>query len=215
MKNHIKKSAALVIVGTMLFINTEFNAYAGTTIFPPTIETVRNVDYLMLVNAAHHLPEGFEPELVSVGFGQQMDPVAAEALELMLQDAKTAGVRPKINSTYRSVKIQDKWYQEEVERVILTGLSESDACVKAATKVAAPGTSEHATGLAVDLSTRIPNGEWFVENCYNYGFILRYPADKTDITGIIHEPWHFRYVGVEAATSIMEQGICLEEYLGQ
>lgn len=91
--------------------------------------------------------------------------------------------------------------------------------------VAIPGTSEHHTGLAFDIvasdyvvldssqaTTRVQ--QWLMENCHNYGFILRYPEDKVNITGINYEPWHYRYVGVEAATYIMEHGICLEEYLG-
>lgn len=85
--------------------------------------------------------------------------------------------------------------------------------------VAVPGTSEHQLGIAVDInadpdkSTGDEVYEWLHKNSYKYGFIIRYPSDKTDITGTIYEPWHYRYVGVEAATEIYTQSICLEEYL--
>ena len=86
--------------------------------------------------------------------------------------------------------------------------------------MALPGTSEHELGLAVDINADNVNStgqevyDWLLQNAWRYGFIQRYPADKTDITGISNEPWHYRYVGLEAAEEITQQGICLEEYLG-
>ena len=106
------------------------------------------------------------------------------------------------------------------------GYSEDDATALAATWVAYPGTSEHQLGLTVDICS-IGNQEldssqedtatqqWLMANCYKYGFILRYPADKSDITEISYEPWHYRYVGVEAATEMYQKHLCLEEYLEQ
>lgn len=104
------------------------------------------------------------------------------------------------------------------------GLNRNQAEIEAARNVAYPGTSEHHLGLAVDIvslqyqqldeaQARTPEIIWLTEHCSEYGFILRYPKDKTQITGIVYEPWHFRYVGVETAKVIMEQGLCLEEYL--
>ena len=95
---------------------------------------------------------------------------------------------------------------------------------RAAQVVARPGTSEHNLGLACDIVAldyqnlddgyaETPEAKWLYENCAKYGFILRYPPDKEDITGVIYEPWHFRYVGEQAAQEIMQRGICLEEYL--
>ena len=115
-----------------------------------------------------------------------------------------------------------KWTQEEQKKIMddkiaefrREGNSKSEAEELAKKQVAKPGYSEHQIGLAVDI-----NGAtydlyfWLQENCYKYGFIFRYPGDKTDITGITEEVWHYRYVGVEAATEIHERGICLEEYL--
>ena len=87
--------------------------------------------------------------------------------------------------------------------------------------IAVPGTSEHSLGLAVDLNSLEESFEqtaqfkWLIEHCAEYGFILRYPKDKEDITGISYEPWHYRYVGEDHAAKIMEQGLCLEEYVQQ
>ncbi|MBQ3094007.1 MAG: M15 family metallopeptidase, partial [Clostridia bacterium] len=102
--------------------------------------------------------------------------------------------------------------------------SYEDALDIAASEVACPGTSEHHTGLAVDLLHEdcweleeywedSEAFDWLMEHCADYGFILRYPKDARSITGVIYEPWHYRYVGVEAAKAIMSRGITLEEYL--
>ena len=107
-----------------------------------------------------------------------------------------------------------------------TGLDRAAAEELAADEVARPGTSEHQLGLAVDIISNAhpelneawaetEEAKWLTENCAQYGFILRYPPDKSDITGIVWEPWHFRYVGEDAAAYIMENGLCLEEYLEQ
>ena len=104
------------------------------------------------------------------------------------------------------------------------GLSREEATAQAGAVVAVPGTSEHQTGLAVDLvdksyqhlddaqaSTEVQ--QWLMENSWKYGFILRYPEEKSDVTGIIYEPWHYRYVGGPAAREMRELGLCLEEYI--
>ena len=85
---------------------------------------------------------------------------------------------------------------------------------------ARPGYSEHQTGLAFDIINTdpsfdsTPEGKWLAANCYKYGFIIRYPKGKENITGFVYEPWHIRYLGVEIATSVYDSGLCLEEYLG-
>lgn len=100
-------------------------------------------------------------------------------------------------------------------------MSEKEAMEEVQLWVAVPGTSEHELGLAVDINADKIHSEgaevytWLSENAYLYGFINRYPSDKTAVTGVANEPWHYRYVGVEAAAQIHEQGICLEEYLGR
>ncbi|HIY62152.1 MAG TPA: M15 family metallopeptidase [Candidatus Mediterraneibacter stercoripullorum] len=129
-----------------------------------------------------------------------------------------------ICASYRTMEKQQTLFNDKKRRVIREGCPASMADKEAAKTVAWPGTSEHQLGLALDivdldyqqLDTRqeeTPVQQWLMENSWKYGFILRYPTDKSEITGIIYEPWHYRYVGKEAAKVIHEKGICLEEYL--
>ncbi len=179
---------------------------------------------LVLVNKWNYMQEGYVPELTDVGEGHMVDSRIAESLLNMIRAAKKNGYYIYILSAYRDMEKQISLYDAEVDEWIYKGYSEEAAEEKAGTVVAVPGTSEHHLGLAVDLvdSTHIALDEgaektkgyqWLVKHCHEYGFILRYPNGATDITGIIYEPWHFRYVGEEAAAEIMEQGITLEEYL--
>ena len=142
----------------------------------------------------------------------------------MLKDARKEGLSLTLCSAYRSYKKQTTLFNNKVQKYMNQGLSKVEAEKKAKLSVAYPGTSEHHTGLAADImasyyptldekQAETPEAKWLMANCHKYGFILRYPNDKTHITGIIFEPWHYRYVGVEAATEIMEKGLTLEEYL--
>lgn len=181
---------------------------------------------LRLVNRDHSLPEDFSVELTEVGDGHRVDSRIARALLDMIQAGKREGYGIWIVSSYRTMEKQIDLYQKQVEKWRRQGYSLEAAEEKAGTMVAFPGTSEHQLGLAVDLVSSEYTGlderqektgsyQWLVKHCAEYGFILRYPNDKTELTDIIYEPWHFRYVGVEAAREIMDQGICLEEYLLQ
>lgn len=179
---------------------------------------------LTLVNYNHPMEEGFVPELKELKRGYEVDARIAEAAEKMLADAKDAGMKIMICSAYRSVERQEQVFSESMKERVKDGMSYFDAYSETMKNVAKPGTSEHALGLALDLisnqhselderqeNTR--EAKWLAENCHKYGFILRYPPEKTAITGIIYEPWHYRYVGVEHATEIMRLGVTLEEYL--
>lgn len=180
---------------------------------------------LVLVNADNPLPDGFEADVTEVDLnGYYFDSRAASALEEMMQAARNEGLEPWICSAYRSVATQNELFDEQVSGYVMQGMSQEDAQEAAATEVAVPGTSEHNLGLAVDIVDRSYQllddaqgdtavSKWLHENCHRYGFILRYAEDKQSLTGVIYEPWHYRYVGVEAATAIKEQGVCLEEYL--
>ncbi len=182
---------------------------------------------LLLVNKWNKLDEDFEaPELTNVGEGHMVDSRIADALKLMIADAKKAGYYIYILSAFRDMDKQISLYEAEVKEWQWKGYEKDAAEEKAGTIVAVPGTSEHHLGLAVDLvssehialdekAEKTKGYQWLVKHCQEYGFILRYPNGATDITGIIYEPWHFRYVGEEAAAEIMEAGITLEEYLGQ
>lgn len=180
---------------------------------------------LVLVNAFHEMEEGYEPELAEVENNYYVDKRIVRYLQQMLTDGRKEGLDFWICSAYRSMEKQTRLFENKVQRVMAEkGLSYEDAYEEAGTVVAFPGTSEHQLGLAVDIVAKdyqilddkqanTDEAKWLEENCWKYGFILRYPLDKTEETGIIFEPWHYRYVGIKAAKEIMEQGICLEEYL--
>lgn len=180
---------------------------------------------LILINPWHLLPEDYEADLEHVEYGHSMDACAAEHLRDMLSDCREAGNSPLICSSYRDRHKQEILFDNDVRRFMYRGYSEEEAREETARNVAVPGSSEHEAGLAVDIvylrrqvldeSQELnETQQWLMEHCWEYGFILRYPRDKQEITGITYEPWHYRYVGYEAAREIMSRGICLEEYLG-
>ena len=180
---------------------------------------------LILVNFENSLPEDFTvPALTELRYRQSIDSRAYPALQQMMDDARAAGLQPLICSSWRDWDTQVRLFEGEIQDWLAKGYSPEDAEAQAAIWVARPGTSEHQTGLAVDIvdmnyqlldeaQERTPVQQWLMAHCAEYGFILRYPTDKSDITHIGYEPWHYRYVGVEAAKEIMERGLCLEEYL--
>ena len=182
---------------------------------------------LKLVNFEHALDETFEPaKLAEVDNGYAADSRIADATKKMIADARSKdNVRIIALSAYRDYDYQMELFENKVQRLQQEkGYSVDKAREEAKTVVAYPGTSEHQLGLALDLvdarHVKLDESQentaaykWLYEHCAEYGFIVRYPNEKTDITGIIYEPWHFRYVGVEAATYIMEHNITLEEYL--
>lgn len=179
---------------------------------------------LTLVNADNPLTNDYSPKLKSLTSGHKFDERAIDQLNAMLSAMRAQGLSPVVCSAYRTVEYQRTLFNNQVERQMTKGLSREQAEIEARKSVAYPGTSEHNLGLAADIvsinyqllndaQADTPEMKWLFEHCHEYGFILRYPKDKTDITGIIYEPWHFRYVGKETATEIMESDLCLEEYL--
>ena len=183
---------------------------------PPADESWK----LLLVNKDHPLPKDYQVELKALRNGHQVDVRIYPELQQMFDDARAAGIYPLINESYRSAQRQQQIMDSYVANYQAQGMSREEAEKKARTLVAEPGTSEHELGLALDIINEqggddTPVWNWLRDNCWRYGFILRYPADKEAVTGIRYEPWHFRYVGREAAREIMEQGLCLEEYLEQ
>ena len=179
---------------------------------------------LILVNVQHALPDDFSVELADVSSGHRVDARIASALQVMLDDCRAAGLEPLICSSYRTQQIQQSLFDDKVQRLIAEGYAPDAAQAKAGTVVAVPGTSEHQTGLAVDLvdagnqnldetQEQTPVQQWLIAHSWEYGFVLRYPNDKSEVTGIIYEPWHYRYVGKDAARDMHEGGLCLEEYL--
>ena len=181
--------------------------------------------YLRLVNGEHPLPEDFQvPELTKLINGQAIDSRAYPDLQRMMDDCRAAGLQPTICSSYRTWEKQSELFERKVQSCLDQAGSREEAERQAALWVARPGTSEHQAGLAVDIVDKsyqlLDEGQeetevqkWLMEHCAEYGFILRYPTEKSALTGVGYEPWHYRYVGEIAAGEIMAQGLCLEEYL--
>ena len=178
---------------------------------------------LMLVSEAFPLADGYVPVLDTISTRWEVDERIAKDAEKMLSDCRAEGLNPIICSAFRSVDKQGELFADHIDRNLADGLADEEAVRSAADIVAVPGASEHHTGLALDIVSydyqlldegqeKTPENQWLREHCAEYGFILRYPPGKTEQTGIIYEPWHFRYVGAEAAAEIMEKGITLEEY---
>lgn len=185
-------------------------------------EPAENEWNLILVNGKNPIPQEYEIDLVEVENGHMVDYRIADSLKNMLADARAAGILPKITSSYRTDEDQIEIMNDYIADYIADGYTQEEAELEAMKWVALPGTSEHQIGLAVDISTADWNKqsaytvwEWLENNCYQYGFILRYTEEWQSITGTSPEPWHFRYVGIEAATEITKLGVCLEEYLEQ
>jgi len=184
---------------------------------------------VIVVNPWNYIPEDYQPDLVSLGGkygvdGSQVDRSCYDALIAMLDDCNRECPRAYVVSSYRTQDYQARNYARKVSRLKNQGYDEQTAKVEAAKVVAIPGTSEHQLGLAVDIiDTRLSNlveaqadlpaQKWLMENSWRYGFILRYPKDKLEFTGITYEPWHYRYVGTELAQELYESGLTLEEYI--
>ena len=167
----------------------------------------------VLANAEHSIGE-YTPELGEIE-GQKLDQRILEPMQQFVADARAVGLSVFLSSGYRGFEEQQYLFNRKVEQY---------GEEKAATIVSRPGTSEHQTGLACDITDEyyelkdesLENTalyQWMSKHCQEYGFIVRYPKDKEEITGIIYEPWHFRYVGVEAATYMVEHNLCLEEFV--
>ncbi len=180
---------------------------------------------LILVNKWNLLPEGHNPTVTQLANGHAIDERAYPDMQDMMDDCRAEGLQPVICSSYRTMEKQKTLFNNKVNEYLAQGYSQEKAEQAAGEIVAVPGTSEHQLGLALDIvdvsnqrldesQENTPVQKWLMQNSWKYGFILRYPTDKSDITGIIYEPWHYRYVGKQAAKEIYESGVCLEEYLG-
>ena len=189
-------------------------------------ETVadREDPLLILINRDHPIQEGMTYELVRIEENYFIDERAYYDLMSMLSDAEKAGQAVVVCSAWRSHNLQTELYENKIDEYLSYGYSQKESEELAAFWVALPGTSEHEIGLAVDIvaesyqhldheQANTKEQQWLMEHCHEYGFILRYPEDKQDITLIGYEPWHYRYVGKEAAKDIKASGLCLEEYL--
>lgn len=182
-----------------------------------TVDNSRQDWNLILVNDWNSVPEDYHVKLYKTENGEHVNEQIYPFIEEMLEAAKNDGHSPEITSGYRSRNEQKQLFNERVDEYRALGYSKSEATSLTNEYAARPGFSEHETGLAVDINSADGNSwelyGWLSKNCCKYGFILRYPKGKEEITGIEYEPWHFRYVGTEAAEYINEHGITLEEYI--
>lgn len=216
----ISLSGLMVLLFSQLMWNNELTVF-DLEVSTDTLLVGQSDEWkLILVNRQNPIPADYKVNLIHLQDGQAVDTRIYPALQQMFDAADAEGILLCINSSYRTAEEQQAILDEKIAAYKADGNNDEEARNLAEQWVALPGTSEHQLGMAVDLST--PNSwiqdadslwTWLIENSYKYGFIQRYPADKSAITGIANEPWHYRYVGQEAAKGIHELGICLEEYL--
>ena len=181
-------------------------------------------DYFFIVSKEIFLPDGYSIKTSCVQGAYELETVAAAYCRAMIAAAKADGIDLKILSAYRSIDYQRNLFERGVNsRMKELGMSYDEAYYDTSVNIATPGGSEHNAGLAADIIDcdhwdtyeefeNTAEFRWLIKHCAEYGFILRYPKGKDDITGYIYEPWHFRFVGVKYAADVMNSGLCLEEY---
>ena len=188
-----------------------------------------HLELLLLVNPWNPVPEDYRVWLqpvakLQIGDPQSMDVRCADELERMMAACEAGGGDPYVCSSYRTQEMQEMLFYGKIGNMVEQGWSWDIAYDIASQSVAVPGTSEHQLGLAADIidysyttldegQERTKTQQWLMENSWRYGFILRYPNGSTDITGIVYEPWHYRYVGRAFAADIYNKGVTLEEYI--
>lgn len=209
-KNNKLKIVCIFILGCLILLNV--------VVFYRVIFSEHEKWNLILVNADNPIPEDYMVQVVEISDGILVDARIEKKLSKMMDAAKENGVNLKIVSGYRTKEQQEKIYQDEIGLFLQEGYEQVVAEKLAKQWVAVPGTSEHETGLAVDINPDEQNTDrdnaysWLAQNAAQYGFVRRYPKDKELITGIVNEPWHYRYVGKENAIKMVNKNLCLEEY---
>ena len=217
-ENWIVKLLKIVVAIYLLLVLCQLIGYTYSRLSVTHKITVSEEWNLIIVNRWNELPEDYSVELTELSNGQKVDSRIYPYLQEMFDAARAEGVYPVVREGYRTEEEQKEILDDKIQTYINQGYSQSRAERTAKEWVALPGTSEHQLGIAVDINadkSKCSNEEvyaWLAENAYKYGFILRYPLGKQEITWTSYEPWHYRYVGEEAALEIYEQGICLEEY---
>lgn len=174
---------------------------------------------LILINKENHIPDNYTIHLIELSNGQKVDERIYPDLQKMFDDMRADGVYPFVREGYRTADEQKAIIKDKLWEHLSQGHDIFES-FNLTFELAMPvGNSEHQTGLAVDINADLDKCElwdvytWLNDNAYKYGFILRYPPDKSSITGIDYEPWHYRYVGKEAAKEIYENDFTLEEYI--
>ena len=215
---------ALTACVTALTLSFATRYTAPTSAMPTSLSLTSSIhasdDWrLTLVNRDYPVPAGYTVETVTLDNGQRVDKRIYEPLMRLFDAAREAGFDPIVREGYRTRADQERILAERILRYTVSGYWGQDAVEMAAREVAQPGTSEHELGLAVDLNDGDEDTwalyDWLADEAWRFGFTLRYPEGKESITGITYEPWHYRYVGEEAARDLYESGLTLEEYLAQ
>lgn len=214
----------LILIGIMTYRTIKTDLQAGELKLPSIVHQKADTSVewnLILVNDNHYIPDDYQVELTELSNGKKVDSRIYPDLQQMFNDARSEGLSLFVREGYRTAEEQQQIMNDKIEEYENQGCSRKEAKKMAEEYVAVPGTSEHQLGLSVDINadtTKSSSDEvyqWLDENAYKYGFVKRYPSDKTDITGINNEPWHYRYVGKEAAEIIKKENLCLEEYVEQ
>ena len=214
-KKAVKTTVLIGILFIMCYLIFDFCSGLGLSHEVRTSEDWK----LLVVNRWNKLPKDYQIELTELSNGEKVDSRIYPALQEMFDAARAEHIYPVVRDGYRTMEEQQKEMDEKIQAYLNEGYSRARAEKTAEEWVALPGTSEHQLGIAVDINadkSRCSNEEvykWLSEHAHQYGFILRYPLGKQSITGTSYEPWHYRYVGVEAAKEIYQQQICLEEYM--
>ena len=184
-----------------------------------SVDPISEINPLILVNSENAFPDNVNLNLVSFN-GYQVADTIYNDLARMYNAALNDNITLKINNAYRSKDEQNQIFESKMNAYENEGYTKEKAYEQTTLTVQVPGYSEHETGLAIDFSNEGHDDEnekmweWLKNNAYKYGFILRYPEDKYEITKINYEPWHYRYVGKKAAKDITNKNLTLEEYLG-
>lgn len=213
-ESFMKKKSRIIISLLCILI------LSNIIIFCKTLYERNEQKNLILVNVENPLPKEYSVKLSEITEGVMVADRIEEQLVKMIQDAADDDVYLKIVSGYRTMEEQHQLYADEIQLFLDEGYTKMDAENMAKQWVAVPGTSEHQTGLAVDINAIEDKSKreevyiWLAYHAQEYGFIRRYPPDKVDITGIANEPWHYRYVGKKAAIEMKNENKCLEEYIG-
>ena len=227
-KKPLNKIVALVLLvvlgymviqtGSYILSQGEFPILSDINLFRKEADTSLGWN-LILVNDDYSIPGNYEVELTELSNGEKVDSRIYPQLQQMFDDARAAGLELFVREGYRTAQDQKDIMDERIQQYRDEGYSRSEAKKLAEEYVAEPGTSEHELGIAVDINADTSKCSsdavytWLANNAYRYGFIKRYPEDKTEITGVNNEPWHYRYVGIDVAQEMQEKGLCLEEYI--
>lgn len=214
-----------IIITVVMWRTIKIDVQVGELTLPKILQSEKSFAdtsgewNLILVDRNHYIPDNYQVELTELSNGKKVDSRIYPELQQMFNDTRAEGLALFVREGYRTTEEQQKIMDEKINEYEKQGYSAKEAKKRAEKYVAIPDTSEHQLGLSVDINADTDKCssekvyQWLDENAYKYGFVKRYPEDKTDITGISNEPWHYRYVGTTVAKIMKEENLCLEEYL--